>query len=97
MAALPGVLVLVNDTSTLKPVGTDRLSVPPSLAVLPWALIEKCAVGPVWKVNVTAPVAVELSPLPSVTASVTVLLAALKLNVHVGKFPQTGVPLFFQA
>jgi hypothetical protein len=97
IGALPGVLVLVNNTSTFPPAGTDRLSVPPSPAVLPCALIVKCAVGPDWKLNATVPVAVELCPLLSVTVSVIVLLIALKLKLQVGEFKQIGVPLLFQA
>src|SRR5437660_1140639 len=82
MAALPWLLVLLKFTVTFPFTDTDTLKVPPSLAVCSWALIVKCAVGPDWKLRATVPVAVELNPLLSVTASVIVLLAVPKLNLH---------------
>src|ERR1017187_10154604 len=97
IAAPPCVLVLVNETSTLPFTGTDRLRVPPSLAVLLCALILKWAAGPDWKLSTTVPVAVEVWLLLSVTVSVIVLLAVPKLNVQVEEFPQMAVPLLFQA
>jgi hypothetical protein len=81
---------------TLPLTGTDKLRVPPSLAVLLWALIEKCAAGPDWKLSATVPVAVELNPLLSVTVSVIVLLAVPKLNVQVEELEQIDEPLLFQ-
>src|ERR1017187_6094189 len=97
MAAPPCVLVLLKLTVTLPLTGTDKLSVPPSLAVLLCALIEKCAAGPDRKLSITVPVAVEVWLLLSVTTSVIVLLTVPKLNVHVEELPQMAVPLLFQA
>src|ERR1039457_4936946 len=97
MAALPWLPVLLKFTVTLPFTGTDRLSVPPSLADLPWALIEKCAVGPDWKVNTTVPVAVDVSPLLSVTVSVMVLLGAPNRALQLAELVQMDVPLLFQA
>ena len=77
--------------------GTDRLKVPPSLAVLLCALIEKCAVGPDWKLIATVPVAVELSPLLSVVVNVIVLLAVPKLKLQLDELEQIEEPLLFQA
>src|ERR1017187_10157872 len=98
MAAPPGVLVLVNETSTLPFTGTERLSVPPSVVALPCALMLKCAVGPdCGNSTLTCPVAVELAPLLSVTISVTVLLADENERAHVDELPHTGVPPLFHA
>jgi hypothetical protein len=97
MAAPPCVLVLANETSTLPFTGTDRLRVPPSLAVLLWALMLKWAVGPDWKLKATVPVAVEVRPLPSVTVSVIVLLAVPKLKLQLEELEQIGVPLLCHA
>ena len=73
--------------------GTDRLKVPPSLAELPCALIEKCAVGPDWELCAPVPMAVELNPLLSVTVSVIVLPAVPKVKLHNDEFEQIGEPL----
>src|ERR1039457_5243357 len=97
MAALPWLLVLLKFTVTLPFTGTDRLSVPLSLALLPWALIEKCAVGPDWKLRATVPVAVELTPLLSVTVRVMVLLGVPKLKLQLDELEQIGVPLLAHA
>lgn len=96
IGAVPWLLVLVKLTVTLPFTGTDKLSVPPSFAVLPCAVIEKCAVGPVIKLKLTCPVAVELSPLLSVTVRVIVLLAVPKLKLHVEELEQICVPLLRQ-
>ena len=95
IAALPWLLVLLKFTVTLPLTGTDKFNVPPSLAVCPCALIEKCAVGPDWKLKATVPVAVEVSPLLSVTVNVIVLLAVPKLKLQLDEFVQICVPLLF--
>ena len=89
-------LVLLKFTVTFPFTGTDKLKVCPSVRVMPWALMEKCAVGPDWNVKATVPVAVELNPLPSVTVKVMVLLAVPKLKLQVDEFVQICVPLLFQ-
>jgi hypothetical protein len=78
MEALPGALVSAKFTVTLPFTGTDKLKVPPSLAVLPWALIEKCVAGPDRKLKTTVPVEVDVWPLLSVTVRVMVLLGVPK-------------------
>ena len=96
IAPLPWLLVLLKLTVTLPFTGTDRLKVPPSLAVLLCAPIEKCAVGPDKKLRATVPVAVELSPLVSVTVNVIVLLAVPKLKLQLDELEQIEEPLLFQ-
>ena len=88
--------MLLKLTVTLPLTGTERLKVPPSLAVLLCALIEKCAAGPDWKVSATVPVAVDVRPLLSVTVSVIVLLAVPKLKLQLDELEQIAVPLLFQ-
>src|SRR5258708_17216064 len=68
-----------------------------SRSLCPPPLMLKCAVGPVGCVTFTCPVAVEVSPLLSVTVREIVLLGVPNGAVHVEELVQMDVPVLVQA